>query len=72
MKQIDSAPKCETVENIGQVWCLCPYEWGLEDNIIIDSSQGALILCAVGRVLSGERAGELRYEPLTKGAIPTI
>ena len=59
----------EIVENIGQAWCLCPSEWGIEDYITIQSSQGRLALCAVGRVVGGPNRGKLRHEPLTKGAI---
>lgn len=59
----------EIVENIGQAWCLCPYEWGIEDYITIQSSQGQLALCAVGKVLYGPNRGKLRYEPLAKSAV---
>ena len=59
----------EIVENIGQAWCLCPYEWGIDDYITVRSSQGQLALCAVGRVVAGPNRGKLRYEPLTKSAI---
>ena len=57
------------VENTGQAWCLCPYEWGIDDYITIQSSQGQLALCAVARVVDGPNQGRIRYEPLTKGAI---
>lgn len=59
----------DIVENIGQAWCLCPYEWGIDDYITIQSSQGQLALCAVGRVVDGPNRGKLRYKPLTKIAI---
>jgi hypothetical protein len=58
----------EIVENIGQAWCFCPSEIG-KDCITIQSSQGQLALCAVGRVLDGLNRGRLRYEPLTKFAV---
>ena len=59
----------EIVENVGQAWCFCPYEWGIEDYITIQSSQGRLALCTVGKVLSGPNRGKLRYEPLAKSAV---
>lgn len=62
----------EIVENIGQAWCLCPYEWGIDDWITIYSSQGQLALCAVGRVVDGPNRGRIRHEPLTKGAIHNL
>ena len=59
----------QDIENIGQEWCLCPYEWGVDDYITIQSSQGKLALCAVGKVTGGQNGGKLRYEPLTKLAV---
>jgi hypothetical protein len=72
MKQIDSAPKCEVVETLGQAWKFCSYEWGIEDNIVINSSQGPLALCWVGRVAEGQSRGEQRYKMVIKEEISDL
>ncbi len=54
---------------IGQEWCLCPFIWGVEDYIRIESSRGTLALCSVAKVISGDNAGQLIYKPLTKQEI---
>lgn len=36
-----------TVSIIGQVWCACPWSWGIEDYVTVESSAGTLILCEV-------------------------
>lgn len=59
----------ETVEPIGQAWCLCPYEWGCDSYALTQSNQGQLALCNVLRVVDGPNRGKLRYEPVTRDEI---
>jgi len=63
----------ENVETIGQAWCLCPWEWGVDDYVTVDSSVGTLALCNVQRVLVqgmvGTDAEQLRYVPVKRGEI---
>ena len=59
----------ETVEPIGQAWCLCPYEWGVDRYVLIQSSQGKLALCNVLRVVDDKGRASVRYEPVTRDEI---
>ena len=63
---------CETVAPVGQAWCLCPYEWGIEDYVTVASSAGTLALCNVLRVVDGANKDTLRYEPVTQGEIHNL
>jgi hypothetical protein len=60
------------IKYIGTSWCLCPDEWDVDGYITIQSSQGRLAFCAVGRVARGPNHGKLRYEPLLPSEIPNL
>ena len=42
----DTKPAIDvTIRRLGQVWQLCPYEWGIGGYVTVQSSAGLLILC---------------------------
>lgn len=62
----------EIVETMGQEWCLCPYELGIENYFVIPTSQGSLVLCAIRKVVTGPEHGQIRRVPLTKEDLNTL
>lgn len=58
-----------TVENVvGRTWMKCPFEWGLDNYFIIESSQGRLILCDIVRLIDPATHAlceEILYRPVT-------
>ena len=56
----------EITETVGQAWCRCSYLWGVDNYVMITSSQGLLALCEVRRVVGGPESGKVSYVPLTR------
>lgn len=62
----------ETSRIIGQTWCRCNYEWGLDEMICIDTSKGKLVLCNVIQTIGGSHYMTHHYEPCKIDQLPTI
>jgi len=66
------ADDVKTVQILRQEWQLCPYEWGLEDYVVIDThTAGKLILVSVEEWRSGDDGG-VNYIPVLKDSLETF
>lgn len=52
------------VRKLGQEWRKCPYEWGVDDLVIIETSAGRLALCDVVQIAPGDSAPYLEVRPV--------
>lgn len=57
----------ETVQNIGQEWQKCPFEWGLEDYLTVFTEDAGRIILVNIEQYHTESAGGVRYAPVLKG-----
>ena len=66
----------ETIEVLRQEWHKCPFEWGLEEYVTIQSEQaGRLILMQVerftGTTPDGQPIGGMRATPVLRASMAT-
>lgn len=54
----------QVTQRVGQEWLLCPFEWGVDDYILVNSSQGTLVLCHADKVIIGNNVGAIDHVPV--------
>lgn len=58
-----------TVCNHGQTWRKCPWSWGIENMVTVESSAGLLVLCEIVEHIDGPMHGRIEVRPIDKAAL---
>lgn len=55
---------------LGQQWRRCPWEWGIDDWVTVQSPAGRLVLCDLVHHMEGSNAGGTEVVPVAVSSLP--
>lgn len=72
MDSVEAYRAIDVYRDEGQIWAKCPYEWGIDDWITVQSSCGLLVLCQKSFCITGAHIGDVIITPIHKNELTEV